>query len=237
MTAPVDDKLSFESLRGMLTERRRERIDHVVRRRWKSLTVVIEDLRDPHNQAAVLRSSEGLGLLTAHVIDTPDQHGRIDTFDPSRGVTKDADKWLTVTKHRSVEPCVETLKQQGFAIYAGALDPNAVSLYELDVQRPCAFVFGNEHRGVSPALREQADALFVIPMRGFVESFNVSVAAAICLSHAVHARELAGRVTDLSEEEREALRRAYEEKSLGKRLLRAAAAESIRASAVREKDG
>lgn len=227
-----DDRLSFEALRGMLTERRRERIDHVVRRRWKSLTVVIEDLRDPHNQAAVLRSSEGLGLLTAHVIDTPDQRGRIDTFDPSRGVTKDADKWLTVTKHRSVQPCVETLKEQGFAIYAGALDPNAVSLYDLDVDRPCAFVFGNEHRGVSPALREQADALFVIPMRGFVESFNVSVAAAICLSHAVHAREVGGRVTDLSEEEREALRRVYEEKSLGKRLLRAAEAESRTAARV-----
>lgn len=232
MTVPVDDKLSFEALREMLTDRRRERIDNVVRRRWKSLTVVIEDLRDPHNQAAVLRSSEGLGLLTAHVIDTPNQYGQTDTFQPSRGVTKDADKWMTVTKHRTVQPCVETLKEQGFAIYAGALDPNAVSLYDLDVNRPCAFVFGNEHRGVSPALREQADALFAIPMRGFVESFNVSVAAAICLSHAVHARELDGRLTDLTDEEREALRRLYEEKSLGKRLLRAAEAESIRISSV-----
>lgn len=236
MSDSRDEKLSFEALRGMLTERRRERIDHVVRRRWQSLTVVIEDLRDPHNQAAVLRSSEGLGLLTAHVIDTPDQHGRIDTFDPSRGVTKDADKWLTVHKHRSVAPCVASLKAQGFAIYAGALDPNAVSLYDLDVERPCAFVFGNEHRGVSPTLREQADALFVIPMRGFVESFNVSVAAAICLSHAVHTREVGGRITDLTEEEREALRRRYEEKSLGNRLLRAAEAESRAAGGVERKD-
>lgn len=223
------DKLAFEALRGMLTEHRRERIDHVVRHRMGTLTVVVEDLRDPHNQAAVLRTSEGLGLLTAHVIDTPDQHGRIDTFDPSRGVTKDADKWMEVRKHRSVEPCVDELRAKGFAIYAGALDATSVSLYDLDVTRPCAFVFGNEHRGVSAALRSKADRLFAIPMRGFVESFNVSVAAAICLSHAVHAREVAGMKSDLSEVEREALREAYERKSLGKRLL--GAAERARAKA------
>lgn len=220
MTDP--EKLSFEALRGMLTEHRRERIDHVVRRRMKTLTVVVEDLRDPHNQAAVLRTAEGLGLLTAHVIDTPDQHGRTETFDPSRGVTKDADKWMAIRKHKSVPPCVDELKAQGFAIYAGALDAKSVSLYDLDVTRPCAFVFGNEHRGVSPALREKADRLFAIPMRGFVESFNVSVAAAICLSHAIHAREVAGVVSDLTEAEREALREEYERKSLGKRLLGAA---------------
>lgn len=212
----------FESLRRMLTPRRLERIDHVVRRRFKSLTVVVEDLRDPHNQAAVLRTAEGLGLLTAHVIDTPDQHGRIDTFDPARGVTKDADKWVQVHKYRQVEACVDELKAGGYAIYCGALDPSAVSLYELDTVRPCAFVFGNEHRGISQALRDKADRLFTIPMRGFVESFNVSVAAAICLSHAVHARQLAGMETDLSDDEREALREAYERKSLGKRLLTAA---------------
>jgi tRNA (guanosine-2'-O-)-methyltransferase len=216
------DKLSFEALRGMLTEHRRERIDHVVRRRMRTLTVVVEDLRDPHNQAAVLRTAEGLGLLTAHVVDTPDQHGRTDTFDPARGITKDADKWMAIRKHKQVAPCVDELKAQGFAIYAGALDAKSVSLYDLDVTRPCAFVFGNEHRGVSPALRERADRLFAIPMRGFVESFNVSVAAAICLSHAVHAREAAGLVSDLSDEEREALREEYERKSLGKRLLSAA---------------
>lgn len=217
------DRFSFEALRGMLTTHRRDRIDHAVRHRHKGITVVVEDIRDPHNQAAVLRTSEGLGLLEAHVIDTPDHHGRVDTFDPSRGVTKDADKWMRIHKHRAVEPCLEELQRQGFAIYAGALDATSVSLYDLDVQRPCAFVFGNEHRGISERIRARADKLFVIPMRGFVESFNVSVAAAICLSHAVQERARAGVTTDLSEEERESLREAYERKSLGKRLLDAAA--------------
>ncbi len=220
MSAPA--KATFESLRGMLTERRRERIDFVVRRRMRTLSIVVEDLRDPHNQAAVLRTAEGLGLLTAHVIDTPDQNGRTETFEPARGVTKDADKWLSVRRHRDLGPCVEELKAQGFAIYCGALDPQAVNLYDLDVLRPCAFVFGNEHRGISPKLRAKSDRLFVIPMRGFVESFNVSVAAGICLAHAVRARELAGVESDLAAEEREALREAYERKSLGKRVLRAA---------------
>ena len=209
--------VSFDELREMLTPRRRERIEFVVRRRLQTLTVVVEDLRDPHNQAAVLRTAEGLGLLSAHVVDTGQ-----DTFQPNRGVTRDADKWMRIHRHKAVAPCLDELKAQGLAIYAGALDPSAVSLYDLDVARPCAFVFGNEHRGVSPALRERADKLFAIPMRGFVESFNVSVAAAICLSHAVHQRELAGAGTDLTDAERDALRTAYERKSLGNRLLRAA---------------
>jgi tRNA (guanosine-2'-O-)-methyltransferase len=207
---------TFEELRMMLTPHRRERIDFVIRRRLKSLTVVVEDLRDPHNQAAVLRTSEGLGLLSAHVVDTAEE----ETFQPHRGVTKDADKWMRVHRHRTVEPCLDQLQAEGFAIYCGALDAKSVSLYDLDVTRPCAFVFGNEHRGISAAMRARADKLFVIPMRGFVESFNVSVAAAICLSHAAQARVQAGQTTDLSEQEREALRTEYERKSLGTRVLR-----------------
>jgi tRNA (guanosine-2'-O-)-methyltransferase len=215
----MTDPVSFDELRLMLTPHRLERIETVVRQRFRTLTVVVEDLRDPHNQAAVLRTAEGLGLLSAHVVDTG-----VDTFQPNRGVTRDADKWMQVRRYGAMAPCLDELKGAGFAIYAGALDPSAVPLYELDVARPCAFVFGNEHRGVSPEVRSRADKLFMIPMRGFVESFNVSVAAAICLSHAVHQRELNGMTTDLSEAEREKLRDAYERKSLGNRILRAAAA-------------
>ncbi len=236
----VRDPYSFEALREMLTPERRARIDHVVRHRYRDLTIVVEDIRDPHNQAAVLRTAEGLGLLTAHVIDTPDQHGRIDTFEPARGVTKDADKWVELEKHRSADACVDRLKSQGYAIYAAALDPTAVSLYDLDVTKKCAFVFGNEHRGISPGLKAKADRVFIIPMRGFVESFNISVAAAICLSHAVHVLERGGRATDLTDAGREALREKYERISLGNRLLkaaeRAAAGESKTAADV-EKGG
>jgi tRNA (guanosine-2'-O-)-methyltransferase len=213
----VTEPRDLSELRLLLTPQRRDRIDAVVRHRFRTLTVVVEDLRDPHNQAAVLRTAEGLGLLSAHVVDTGAQ-----TFQPNRGVTRDADKWLDVRRYGAVEPCLDALKAEGIALYAGALDPAGVSLYELDVCRPCAFVFGNEHRGVSPAIRERADRLFRIPMRGFVESFNVSVAAAICLAHAVHQREVAGMMTDLSDAERESLREAYERTSLGDRLLRAA---------------
>lgn len=221
----MTDPVSFDELRLMLTPHRLERIDAVVRHRFQTLTVVVEDLRDPHNQAAVLRTAEGLGLLSAHVVDTG-----AETFQPNRGVTRDADKWMRIHRYRAMAPCLDELKAAGFAVYAGALDPAAVPLYELDVTRPCAFVFGNEHRGISPELRGRADKLFIIPMRGFVESFNVSVAAAICLSHAVHQREVSGVVTDLSETEREALRASYERKSLGTRILRAVEANGTASS-------
>jgi len=209
--------LDFETARNMLTPERRARIAAVARQRFATLSIVVEDIRDPHNQAAVLRTSEGLGLLTAHVIDTGDPRRQLrDTFQPNKGVTKDADKWLDVSRWEAVAPAVDHLKAQGFAIYAGALDAKSVSLYDLDVQRPCAFVFGNEHRGISAELRSRADALFTIPMRGFVESFNISVAAAICLSHAVHARVAAGRDTDLDPATVERLRAEYERRSLRK---------------------
>ena len=137
-------------------------------------------------------------------------------------MTKDSDKWIGVHRFRDVDSCVDRLKSEGFAIYAGALDPSAVSLYDLDPTVKCAFVFGNEHKGISPALKAKADRVFLIPMRGFVESFNISVAASMCLSWAVQTLRHKGIETDLSDAEREALREKYERLSLGDRILKAA---------------
>jgi tRNA (guanosine-2'-O-)-methyltransferase len=109
---------------------------------------------------------------------------------------------------------MDGLKAEGLAIYAGVPGPDSVPLWDLDCTRPCALVFGNEHRGVSPVVRACADRLFAIPMRGFAESFNLSVAAGMSLYHAVRQREAAGRPSDLDEAERDALLSRYELRSV-----------------------
>lgn len=201
------------SLRRFLLPERIERIESVVSRRQRTLGLVLENVHDSHNQAAVIRTAEALGLLEANVIEAPSAR-----FRPHRKVTRDAHKWIDVRRWPSADECLAELKRRGLRLYCGALDPRAVSLYELDVVSPCAFAFGNEHEGISNQLRDAADAVFTIPMRGFSESLNVSVAAGVVLSHAVRQRELAGLQTDLTPEERDALRTRYERRSL--RFLR-----------------
>jgi len=192
-------------VRRALGDERRRRVGAVVARRFQRLVVVLEEIHDSRNQAAVLRTAEGLGLLHVHVIEGPDT-----PFVPHRKVCVDADRWLQVERHRSAARCLAALRTQGLAVYAGAPGDGAVPLWDLDCTRPCAFVFGNEHRGVSPAVRAAADRLFAIPMRGFAGSFNLSVAAGMALLHAVRQRELAGAPTDLSSAEADALAARYE---------------------------
>lgn len=207
MTRPSGDAVTDVS--EWLTPERRERIDFVVRRRLASLRVVLEDVHDPHNQSAVLRTAEALGILSVHVVEGPRSR-----FSPARKISCDADKWLDLRRHGSIDECVAALRGEGIALYGGTSEPGALPLWDLDVLRPCAFVFGNEHEGLSAAARAGLDATFTVPMRGFVESLNVSVAAAIALAHAVRQREQAGRPSDLAEAERERLRIRYEQRSL-----------------------
>lgn len=198
-----------DGIEWFLSPERIERIDRVVARRYGSLGLVLENIHDSHNQAAVIRTAEAFGLMEANVIETATAK-----FRPHRKVTRDAHKWIDVRRWSDTEECLASLRQRGMRLYCGALEPEAVSLYELDVVSPCAFIFGNEHEGISELVRKHADAVFSIPMRGFSESLNVSVAAGVVLSHAVRQREIAGMGTDLSENEREALRDRYQRRSV-----------------------
>ena len=164
----------IEALSPVVTSERLRRIDEVLQNRTDELVLVLDCIADPHNSSAVLRSADAFGIQTVHVI--VGEHG----FRASRGVSKGTHRWLDVVRYRSAEACVRRLKDDGYAVYVAAMGADIAPEDLHDAPR-LAVVFGNEHRGVSPEMRSLADGTFAIPMRGFVESLNISVAAAITI--------------------------------------------------------
>ncbi len=168
---------------------------------------VLENIYDRGNISAVLRSAEALGFQCAHVIEVPG-----DKFKNSARVSQGADKWLNVQQWRSEIPgqatrdCVKELKANGYQILATHLDDRAQPIADIDVTVPTAIVYGNERDGISKEMIELCDQTVIIPMKGFVQSFNISVAAAISLYHISREREMKlGYQGDLNDAEKEIL--------------------------------
>jgi tRNA (guanosine-2'-O-)-methyltransferase len=186
----------------LLTPERKARIQSVVDARLSSITVILDRLLDPHNTAAILRTAEGLGIARAHVV--PHEAG--DSV-AHRRVTQDAHKWLDLEMHASGARAADALRLAGYEVWAGHLAPDAHLQTELPADRPVALLFGNEHEGPSPETLAACTGTFRIPMAGFTQSFNVSVAAAIALAQLTSARRrFLGTAGDLPEDERVQLR-------------------------------
>lgn len=182
MSTTSDDPALLDFLASFLTPPRRERLSTVLEQRTGYVRVVIEDIFQPHNASAVLRSCEAFGLQHVHIIENRFK------FSPNRDVTLGAQKWLTLHRHRrkgvdNTAACLEELRAEGFRLVAALPRPDAVPLEELPIDRPIALLFGTEKEGLSPAAQAAADLSMTIPMHGFVESFNISVSAAITLAH------------------------------------------------------
>lgn len=171
----------------LITERRRQRMIDVLGRRQSGLTVVIEDVHDPHNVSAVLRSCDAVGIPVVHLVYTTEERPSL-----SRLSSASAMKWLDVRYHPDIDAAYAELRRQGFTIYATHFDPNARDLFSLDLTGPVAIVFGNEQRGVSDEARQKADGGLVIPMMGMVRSLNISVACAVSLYEALRQRRASG---------------------------------------------
>lgn len=170
-----------------ITERRRQRMVDVLARRQPDLTVVIENVHDPHNISAVLRSCEAVGLLRVHLVYTVEERPQL-----SRVTSASAIKWLEIVSHPSIEACYDHLRADGFTIYATHLSAVSRDLYDIDLTAPTALVFGNEQRGVSEEALRGADGSLLIPMMGMVQSLNISVACAVSLYEALRQRRAAG---------------------------------------------
>lgn len=164
-----------ELLGQMVLPRRMERILRVLDSRFSRVRAVAENLHHRHNMSALLRSCEALGVQHVHAVE------KYESFSLSRKVTMGSHKWLTLHRYQDFAACADELKSQGFSIFAAMLSDRAMPVGEIPVDRPVALVFGNELMGVSPEALSRCDGEFVIPMSGFVQSFNVSVAAAVSL--------------------------------------------------------
>lgn len=142
--------------------------------------MVLEDIHDPHNAAAVLRTCDAFGIQRVCFIF--DKGKKFNPRKVGKVTSASANKWLDFEIFNSAKKCFAKLKRQGFTIVATVLDAQAKSIYKTKFTTPkTALVFGNEHAGLSAAAVELSDAHIYIPMRGFVQSLNLSVTAAICL--------------------------------------------------------
>ena len=166
----------------MITSKRQNKIDNVIQRRQQGI-IVLEDVHDPHNAAATMRSVEALGFQTVYF--TFDKTKRYNPVTIGKASSASAVKWLTIETFDSSKSCYQRLKQDGYIIYETTLNP--IKPYNVYDKLPTlgpkiAIVFGNEHAGLSSYAVDNADYHLFIPMRGFVESFNISVCAALMLA-------------------------------------------------------
>lgn len=171
----------IELLAPFLSNDRRERIDEVLANRTYTVVPVVEGVYDMGNVSAVMRSAEALGYQSVHVVESGED------FKSSSRTAQGSDKWLDVSRWPSSVACATELKRRGYRIVVTHLQASK-RLEEIDFTLPTALVFGNEAEGVSGEMLSLADDRCIIPMLGFVESFNISVAAAIALHHAFRQR-------------------------------------------------
>lgn len=175
-----------------ITPARLAKLEQVLGKRQPALTVVFENVHDPHNISAVIRTCDAVGVLEVHGV----YQGRTEFPELGSRSSASANKWVDVHLHNSIEACYSVLREQGFAIYTTHMSSDSVSVYDVDFTKPTALVFGNEHDGVSPEARALADGNVLVPQVGMIQSLNISVACAVSLYEAFRQRNAAGMYAD-----------------------------------------
>lgn len=170
------------------TDERINTLSKVLIKRTKELTVILENINDPHNLSACLRSCDSVGIKEVSLI----YHSGQPFPKLGKKSSGSAKKWVDTTRYDDVEQCFDKIRSEGKKIYTTHMSKEAVSLYDLDLSEPCALMFGNEHSGVSEKAVELADANFLIPQIGMIQSLNISVACAVSVYEAFRQRKAKG---------------------------------------------
>lgn len=171
-----------------MTPERTHKLISVLNKRQGDITVVLENVFDPHNISAVMRSCDAVGVQDIYILNTKiPRHKKWGARSSSS-----AAKWLTVHQFENAEECFAQLRQRYSTILTTHLSSDAVDLYAVDLTKSIALVFGNEHSGVSDEIRALADGNFIIPQVGIIRSLNISVACAVTLYEALRQRSNGG---------------------------------------------
>ncbi len=193
----------IDYLSGFINEQRQALLQSVLSRRTRYLTVVLEDIYQPQNASAVMRTCECLGIQELHVIENANEY----QLNPA--VLQGASKWIELERYsgqvNNSEACLDKLRQRGYRIVAMTLGEHAVPVEELEIDQKLALCFGSEEPGLSDDIHELADLHVKIPMHGFTQSFNLSVSAGICLYILRQKLDASGIDWQLEEEERDRL--------------------------------
>lgn len=187
----------------LLTTERQAKIVNVTSKRCFSIPIVLEGIYDRGNISAVMRTAEGLGFTNFHIIETQEK------FKNANRVTQGADKWVEAKKWKNSKDAIKYFKENKIRLCVTSLE-SSKPLNEIDFTTPLALVLGNEKDGVSKEMLEAADERVIIPMPGFVQSFNISVAGALCLYHIYQDRhQKLGKNEDVTAEQIEILKAHY----------------------------
>jgi tRNA (guanosine-2'-O-)-methyltransferase len=180
----MDNTLNQQLLDHLLTfvsDNKRQLFDKVIDNRTRYLTVVLEDIFQPHNASAVLRTCDCFGIQDVHIIENVNQYEVIPD------VALGASKWLNIYRYNRHDVntlhCIQQLKNRGYRIVATTPHKDGYNIDELPVSQKTALLFGTERMGLSDEALSLSDAFVKIPMLGFTESFNISVSAALFLYH------------------------------------------------------
>ena len=199
-------------LEGFVTEKRKNTFKNILLNRTRHFTVVLEDIFQQHNSSAVIRSCDVFGIQDIHIIENK-YHSKV-----SRHVAKGSQKWLNLNNYKedknNTKDCLTRLKNEGYQIIATSPHNNTCTLHDLDISKKSAFIFGVEKSGVSEEILINSDEILTIPMVGFTESLNISVAAAIILENLTNKLRNSNYQWRLSEKEQEIIYANWLEKSI-----------------------
>lgn len=173
------DKQVRNALYDIITPNKQEMFDRIAPERSRHITVVLENVYQEHNASAVVRTCDCFGVQDLHIIEKNNQ------YKVQRDIALGAGRWVDMHNYSTgdspTKTCLTTLKNNGYILVATSPHENDVTLYDLPIDQPMAFIFGTERRGISEEVKEMADTFVRIPMVGFTESFNVSVSVALVL--------------------------------------------------------
>lgn len=171
-----------------MTPERTDKLIKVLSKRQANLTVVLENVQDPHNISAVLRTCDAVGIQDVYILTTKiPRHKKFGYKSSSSAL-----KWLTIHEFENLEACVAAVRKNFSTILTTHLSSDAVELYDIDFTESVALVFGNEHAGVTEEFRALADGNFIIPQMGIIQSLNISVACAVSIYEAMRQKKVAG---------------------------------------------
>jgi len=200
-------------LGSFITEAKKNVMEQVLDKRTRYVTIVLEDIYQPHNASAVIRSCEGFGIQDLHVVENQNEY----TLNPN--VAQGAHKWIDLIRHNkqhgpNTHRCLTRLKQEDYQIYAASPHANDLEVQDVDLSRKAAFIFGTELSGLSEDAVRMSDHQVRIPMYGFIESYNLSVSVALLLQSVItrlHDSDVEWRLT---ESEKESIRLNWYRKSV-----------------------
>jgi tRNA (guanosine-2'-O-)-methyltransferase len=171
-----------------MTPERTDKLIKVLSKRQANLTVVMENVQDPHNISAVLRTCDAVGIQDVYILTTKiPRHKKFGYKSSSSAL-----KWLTIHEFDNLEECMSAVRKNFSKILTTHLSSDAVQLYDIDFRESVALVFGNEHSGVTDECRALADGNFIIPQMGIIQSLNISVACAVSIYEAMRQKMVAG---------------------------------------------